>query len=193
MTCRAVSRDLAESWSQRGIPPFRTRFGLHCGEAVVGNVGGADRIDFTAVGGTINLASRLEALNKRYGTEILVSESIAERAGSLFMMRLIDRVQPAGVSKPTDIYELMAARPGATSLAKELEATEQDRDLCALWDQAYGTYLRRDWQGALAAFEAVLARFPGDSAAQALVGRCQAFVEDPPAPDWDGVTRLTRK
>ena len=81
LACRDAGRGLAESWTQRGIPAFGTRFGLHCGEAVVGNVGGADRINFTAVGGTINLASRLEALNKLYGTEVLVSGAVAERAG----------------------------------------------------------------------------------------------------------------
>ena len=193
LACRNVSRDLADSWSQRAIPPFRTRFGLHCGEAVVGNVGGADRIDFTAVGGTINLASRLEVLNKRYGTEILVSGDIVGRVGDQFLMRRIDRVRPVGIAKPTDIYELIAVRPGDTNLPKETAARQADQELCALWDQAYAIYLERDWREALAAFEAVLERFPQDAPARALVDHCHALIENPPGPDWDGVTRLTRK
>ncbi len=193
LACREVSRDLADNWSQRAILPFRTRFGLHCGEAVVGNVGGADRIDFTAVGGTINLASRLEALNKRYGTEILVSGDVAGRVGDKFLMRRIDRVQPVGVASPTDIYELIAVRPGDTNLPKGMAAGQADQELCALWDQAYAIYLDRDWQGAVASFEALLERFPQDSPCQALVVRCRALVDKPPGPDWDGVTRLSRK
>ncbi len=193
LACRDVSRDLADRWSQRAVPAFRTRFGLHCGEAVVGNVGGADRIDFTAVGGTINLASRLEALNKRYGTEILVSGDIAGRVGDGFLMRRIDRVQPVGVASPTDIYELIAARPGAAGLPEEMEASQAAQELCALWEQAYAIYMERDWQGALAAFEAVLGRFQQDAPAKALVGRCRALIENPPDPDWDGVARLSRK
>ena len=84
-------------------------------------------------------------------------------------------------------------RPGDTNLPKEMTARQADLELCALWDQAYAIYLERDWQGALAAFEAVLRRFRQDAPAEALVGRCRALIENPPGPDWDGVTRLSRK
>jgi len=193
LACRNAGRDLAESWTRRGIPAFGTRFGLHCGEAVVGNVGGADRINFTAVGGTINLASRLEALNKLYGTEILVSGSVAERAGAGFLLRRLDRVQPVGVNRPGDIYELMAARPGLTELPAALEASQSQLELSALWEPADAAYVARDWQAALATFEAVLQRFPEDPPARVLAERCREFIERPPDPDWDGVTRLSRK
>ncbi len=193
LACRAASRGLAENWTRRGIPAFGTRFGLHCGEAVVGNVGGADRINFTAVGGTINLASRLEALNKLYGTEVLVSEAVAERVGEDFLLRRLDRVQPVGVSQPGDIYELMGARPGRTELPATLEASPDQIELASLWATADAAYAARDWQAALADFETVLHRFPKDAPARALADRCREFIEQPPAPDWDGVTRLKRK
>ena len=193
LACRAASRGLAENWTRRGIPAFGTRFGLHCGEAVVGNVGGADRINFTAVGGTINLASRLEALNKLYGTEVLVSEAVAERVGEDFLLRRLDRVQPVGVSQPGDIYELMGARPGRTELPATLEASPDQIELGSLWATADAAYAARDWQAALADFETVLHRFPKDAPARALADRCREFIEQPPAPDWDGVTRLKRK
>jgi adenylate cyclase len=92
LACRDASRALAINWTKQAIPTFETRFGLHCGEAVVGNVGGADRINFTAVGATINLASRLEALNKIYKTDILVSEDVAVQVDQQFLLRRIDRV-----------------------------------------------------------------------------------------------------
>ncbi|MDJ0946149.1 MAG: adenylate/guanylate cyclase domain-containing protein [Kiloniellales bacterium] len=190
---RAVSRALAERWQERSIPAFGTRFGLHCGEAVVGNVGGADRINFTAVGGTINLAARLEALNKLYGTEVLVSEAVAARAGEGFLLRRLDRVQPVGVVRPSEVYELMAARPGLTALPAGLEASAEQLELHGLWTPAEAAYAARDWPAARAAFEAVLRRFPGDPPARVLAERCRGFVARPPDPDWDGVTRLSRK
>ncbi len=193
LACRNVSRELAESWARRAIPPFATRFGLHCGEAVVGNVGGADRMNFTAVGATINLASRLEALNKRYGTEILVSQDVAGRVGRQFLMRRIDRVQPVGVNTPTDIYELIAVHQGAASLPAPLHATPAQSELCALWDRAYATYVERDWQKALAAFEAVLSHDPQDQPARVFIRRCRDFIETPPPPEWDGITALNQK
>lgn len=193
LACRQVSHELADKWKAQAIPAFRTRFGLHCGEAVVGNVGGADRLNFTAVGATINMASRLEALNKRYGTEILVSEAVAASAGRQYLMRRIDRVQPAGVNNPTDIYELVAAHRGLTKLPKTLEASDAQLELCTLWDEAYAAYRKGDWLPSLAAFEAVLKRFPKDNPSQVLAERCRAFIDTPPDPDWDGVTRLSQK
>jgi adenylate cyclase len=193
LACREVSRDLAKVWTKQAIQPFGTRFGLHCGEAVVGNVGGADRINFTAVGATINLASRLEALNKLYGTEILISEDVVERVGRQFLTRPIDRVQPVGVTAPVNIYELMAARSGLTERTELLEASEKQVELCALWNHAYETYVARDWQRALGAFEAVLSTFPQDGPASTFVGRCRDFIDIPPDPSWDGVTLLSRK
>jgi adenylate cyclase len=193
LACRDVSRELAECWAKRAIPTFGTRFGLHCGEAVVGNVGGADRINFTAVGSTINLASRLEGLNKAYGTEILVSEDVAGRVSQVFLLRLIDRVKAVGVNTPIDIYELLAARPGLTELPASLEASEAQLELCVLWDRAYESYVERDWQRALVAFEGVISLYPNDNPARVFVDRCRDFIDTPPDPHWDGVTQMNRK
>lgn len=193
LACRNAGWELAERWRERELPVFRTRFGLHCGEAVVGNVGGADRMNFTAVGATINVASRLEGINKFYGTEILVSDDVARRVGDQYLMRLVDRVQPHGANEPIDIYELMAARAGLTELPELLEANEEQLELCAMWERAYETYVSRDWQAALEAFEAVLRRCPQDNPAQIYVRRCHDFVENGPDPDWNGVTLLTQK
>lgn len=193
LACRDISRELAEGWAKRAIPTFETRFGLHCGEAVVGNVGGADRINFTAVGAAVNLASRLEGLNKSYGTEILVSEDVAGRVCQVFLLRLIDRVQAVGINAPVDIYELLAARPGLTELPASQEASEAQLELCVLWDRAYEIYVERDWQRALVAFEGVLSLYPNDNPARVLVGRCRDFIDTPPDPHWDGVTHSNRK
>ncbi len=108
-------------------------------------------------------------------------------------MRLIDRVQPIGINRPVDVFELMAARPGLTKLPASLEASEAQLELCALWDRAYETYVEQDWQRALAAFEVLLNLFPNDNPARVFVGRCRDFIDTAPEPHWDGVTQLNRK
>ncbi len=181
--CRAASRKLAEQWRSQGILPFNTRFGLHCGEAVVGNIGGADRINFTAVGATINLASRLEALNKMYGTEILISQDVVARIDGQFLSRLIDRVQPAGVNQPVDIYELMAIGSG----------DDNQRKLSELWQGAMTLFAERNWSRAMEAFTAIALCFPDDRPAALYLERSDKYISFPPDVDWDGVTRLTSK
>ena len=139
------------------------------------------------------MASRLEALNKLYGTDILVSEDVERRVGWQFLMRLIDRVKPVGVNTPINVYELMAARPGLTTLPTALEASEAQRELCALWARAYKAYAERDWERALSAFEAVQSSYPQDGPARVFVDRCRTCINMPPGPDWDGVTVLNSK
>src|SRR6266852_8540421 len=81
-----------------GLPPFYTRFGLHCAPALVGHFGARDRMNYTAIGDAVNAASRLEGLNKQYGTSIIVSEAIVSRARDAFEFRLLDRVPVRGKS-----------------------------------------------------------------------------------------------
>ena len=101
----AAGRRLAEKWRGRGRPGFRTRFGLHAGPAVVGNVGARERINYTLVGAVANQASRLEGLNKVYGTEILASGEVAGATADRFVWRHIDRIVAAGTTEVLEIYE----------------------------------------------------------------------------------------
>jgi len=97
---------------KKGLPPWHTRLGIHVGEAVLGNVGASDRIDYTAIGDTVNIAARLEALNKYYGTGILASGQIVDVCSTEFLFRRIDRSQPKGAGKPLDVYELLGIMSG---------------------------------------------------------------------------------
>ena len=106
LACRAASHSLIEEFEREGWPAYRTRFGLHTGEAVVGNVGSSDRMSYTVLGATVNLAARLEALNKDYDTEILVSEAVRERVADRFAFRQVDTVRPKGFEAAVRVYEL---------------------------------------------------------------------------------------
>lgn len=113
--CRAAlagkiaSQCLNTQFEAEGLQPFFTRFGIHVGEAVVGNLGSAERMNYTALGSTANLASRLEGLNKEYGTAILASEEVYLRARDCFRFREIGSVIAKGMTKATQIYELLGA------------------------------------------------------------------------------------
>jgi adenylate cyclase len=108
LACRDASHRLIQEFEQEGWPAYRTRFGLHTGEAVVGNVGSSDRMSYTVLGATVNLAARLEALNKDYGTEILVSEAVRERVADRFAFTPVDTVRPKGFEAAVRVYELAA-------------------------------------------------------------------------------------
>jgi adenylate cyclase len=106
LACREANRRLNAEFENEGWPAYRTRFGLHTGEAVVGTIGSADRMAYTVLGATVNLAARLEPLNKQYGTEILVSDAVRQRVADRFAFRMIDAIQPKGFEATVRVYEL---------------------------------------------------------------------------------------
>jgi len=113
--CRAAlagkraSEQLNTQFKTEGLEPFFTRFGIHVGEAVVGNLGSAERMNYTALGSPVNLASRLEGLNKEYGTAILVSEDVYARVQHRFRFSAIASVIAKGMTRETRVYELVEA------------------------------------------------------------------------------------
>ena len=113
--CRAAlagklaSEELNSQFEAEGLKPFFTRFGIHVGEAVVGNLGSTERMNYTALGNTVNLASRLEGLNKQFGTAILVSEDVYLRVQHLFRFKALESVVAKGMTRETRIFELVGA------------------------------------------------------------------------------------
>jgi adenylate cyclase len=163
----AQERELNDSFRSEGWPPYETRFGLHVGDAVVGNVGSSERMNYTALGATINLAARLEGLNKNYGTQVLASAAVRARAEHRFVFRSVDRISPKGFAEAVAIHELRCAREG--DVADELA-------LCRRWDEVYCSIERDDSATALAAISAFLSEYPGDSVARYYAERVQAAV-----------------
>jgi adenylate cyclase len=108
LAAKAASEILNQQFESEGLPRFVTRFGIHVGDAVVGNVGSAERMDYTVLGSSVNLAARLEGLNKEYGTTILVSDAVRERAEHDFRFRPVASVTAKGMTNETRVYELLA-------------------------------------------------------------------------------------
>jgi adenylate cyclase len=179
LRCREASHALSQSSDWRGLPPFETRFGLHQGKALVGHFGAHDRMNYTAMGDAVNLASRLEGLNKQYGTSIIASDRIAENAREHFDFRLLDLVAVKGKTDAIKIYELLGQKDAGSAMRETVKA----------YEAAFGAYLSRDFGEAID----ILAQNDNDPPSAILLDRCRAFQETPPAVDWQGVHVSTSK
>jgi adenylate cyclase len=164
--------------------PLHTRVGINTGDMVVGNMGTAQKMDYTIMGNSVNLASRLEGVNKQYGTWILISEETYRAAGSGFAVRQLDRVRVVGIQKPVRLYELIDEKAAAD--ATTLEALE-------VFHQGQALFESRQWEEALGYFRKVQKFLPADGPAEAFAKRCQEFKRKPPPASWDGVFNLSFK
>ena len=184
LACRDWSNAQNERWAKEGTPILYTRFALHLGDAIVGNVGSSDRMDYTVVGATINLGSRIEGLNKVYGTQVLITQPVVDAIGDAFVHRPVDRVLPKGAVNALDVHELLGG-------AAEVEPRRVAR--CTAWRLFYSIYLSRDWPSASAALARFRERHGDDALTKIYQERLQGFEVKPPPADWDGVIRYTQK
>lgn len=184
LECVAFQRDFNRELEAQGLPPINTRFGLNSGDMLVGNVGYEERLNYTVIGDQVNLASRLESLNKLYGTRIIVSENTRLRLGGACLTRPLDNVVVKGKTESIAIHEL---------LARAADAGAAELGLAGAGAAAYDLYCRRDWAAAEAAYAAILEGRPADSAARLMRERCRGFVSAPPGADWKGVIYLHEK
>jgi adenylate cyclase len=182
LACVARTRALFASGAWEGLPPLVTRFGIHRDRVMVGHFGAPDRFSFTAIGDGVNLAARLEGLNKLYGTTILVSDAIERDARGRFAFRRIDRVAVKGKSIGVEVHELLGERD--TDPAR-LEAARS-------YERALDAYFARDFDRALATL-GERADLADDGPTRMLAARCEALRREPPPPDWDGTFAATEK
>ena len=164
--------------------PLLTRLGINTGDMVVGNMGTDRKMDYTIIGDSVNLAARLEGVNKQYGTWICVSEATMNAAGNGFVYRKLDKIRVVGKLEPIQIFELVDE---LSSISREAA------DFFDEFAQAMHSFESREWQKALERFTALSVKRPNDGPSRLYIGRCEAYLQDPPPEDWDGVFNLTSK
>lgn len=175
-------KNINSKWKEKFWKPVAVRMWIHEGEAIVGNIWAqGQKMEFTALGDNVNLASRLEGVNKYYGTYICVSEAVYTQTKEDFSYRYLDIIQVKGKDVPVKIYELRAY--------KENES-KQDMQLLSLFEQALDKYCNKDFQWALEIFESLS---DTDATSAIYMDRCRQYIQNPPDEDWNGVWRMTEK
>lgn len=176
-------KELQALFKSQGLPEIDIGIGLNTGEVSVGNMGSDTVQSYTVMGDAVNLGSRLEGINKEYGTRIVISEFTQKALGPEFATRELDWVKVKGKLLPVKIFELVGEGkiPEQTSLTLQAFA------------EGFSFYHKQQWTEAMSAFEKALSHTPNDPPSELYIERCQEYLVNPPPSDWDGVFTMTTK
>jgi adenylate cyclase len=176
-------RELQKKWKKEGIPSINIGIGLNSGDAIVGNMGSSSRFDYTAMGDNVNLASRMEGLNKIYGTNIVITENTQKVVKDKFETRKLDAVRVKGKKKPILIYELVSEKG---------KLNKKQGDFIRHYEEGLKLYFEKKWKLAIKSFQTAI-EIMDDVASNEFIKRCQEFSKKPPSKDWDGVWEMETK
>jgi len=189
LACRAALEMVAtlealnRTWTEQGRPPLKVGVGVNTGPVAVGNMGSDRLFDYTAIGDNVNLASRLEGLNKYYGTSILISDTTAQALDNGFILRDMDLVRVKGKAQGVRIHELLGEGEPDPDLARYLE----------LHHRALALYREKRFAESVDAFTETLKVRPGDETCRRYLTLAQKHHETPPARDWEAITVMDEK
>ncbi len=184
LRCQERLAELNDRWHREGRPRLPTRFGLATGAVVVGNFGALSRLVYTALGDTVNLASRLEGLSRFYGTSILASGATREATGKTFVWREVDRVRVKGKSRAVEAYEL---------LGRSGQVPEERLRFARRYEEALSRYRSRSFGDAIIRLEALEGEYPGNLSLTRLLALSRGFDAQPPPESWDGASDFFEK
>ena len=174
---------LNEKWIGEGKKTLNVGIGINTGIMVVGNMGSELRFDYTVMGDSVNLASRLENANKTYKTNILISETTYERVKAEFVCMELDKVRVKGKTQPVRIYQLLGDKKSSSMQMETIEAFHEGLRL----------YEQQAWDRAIAVFRDVFSKDKSFMAAKMYIGRAMNLKADPPPQGWDGVFIIAKK
>jgi len=186
LTALEIQRALAAFYKKKSAqtPHFTTRIGLNSGKMIVGNIGSTRRLDYTAIGDTVNLASRLEGVNKFFGTRIIISENVYQQAKDAIESRELDLIRVKGKNVPIRIYELVGERG---------TLNEDTREFMSLFHEGLQYYRNQQFDQAAHQFESLLNVNPDDGPSTTYVERSKLLAIQKMPEHWDGVFTLTTK
>ncbi len=175
---------LRTKWKELNKPELKMRIGLCTGSAVVGNMGSKNRMDYTMMGDTVNIAARLEGVNKIYGIYTLISETTYMESGNKIMAREIDSINVVGKKEPVTIYQL---------LGYPEDIDERMNKTIDNYSNGLYAYRNQDWEKAGSFFKAALDLTPDDSPSKVMLLRCDEYKINPPPENWDSSFTMKTK
>jgi adenylate cyclase len=177
--------ELRPKWKKEGKPELAARCGVNTGIVIVGNMGGKDRFDYTVIGDSVNLASRLEGANKQYQSQIMISDFTFNHVKGKVVTRELDLIQVKGKTEPVKVYELL----GKTGM----QMSENQKQSLELYHEALKLYRERKWEEAIAYFQQSFSLDETCYVAQIYTQRASLYQINPPPDDWNGVFIMTTK
>ena len=183
---KRLENEVNKQITERGLSPqhIHTRIGINTGEMIVGNMGTSRKMNYTAISNAVNVASRLEGVNKQYGTWIIASEYTINETNGKLLFRKLGWIRVVGISKPVRIYEI---------LELYADAPQALHALVELFHIGLNLFETGKWKDAETAFGRVLELFPEDGPSLFYSSHCRLFFEKPPENDWDGVFDMREK
>jgi adenylate cyclase len=176
---------MRRTWKKKGRPHIDVRIGINTGVMIVGNMGGKDRFDYTVIGDSVNLASRLEGANKQYGSNVMISDFTYQHVKGKVIVRELDLIQVKGKTEPVKVWELL----GTT----ETPLNNNQEQSLEIYHEGLRLYRDRNWQEAIAYFQQAKQLDPSCHVAEIYEQRANLYMLNPPPADWNGVFVMTTK